>query len=190
MKKKNVHHLLHKKYRSKGGFSLFELLAATIVLLMIASLLAAGIPLTLNTYEQVTATAEATALLSTLSQSIADELRYAKDIKLQSSDHVTLATFTSTVYGQEVKPVGYEGRIQMVHTTLPVGGGLPVTSYYPLLSEAAYTRNLRADITPITYDGEVFSLSLQVYLPAGSLNTITEDTILAQTDITVKSINE
>jgi len=167
-----------------------ELLAATIVLLLIAAALAVGVPVTLNTYEQVTATAEATALLSTLSQSLADELRYAQDIKLQSSDNVTLATFTSAVFGQEVKPVSHEGTIQMVHTTVPFGGGTPVTTYYPLLNEAVYTRNLLADITSITYDGSTFSLGLNVYLPADSLSTIIEDTILAEIKIQVKTINE
>ncbi|NCB42299.1 MAG: prepilin-type N-terminal cleavage/methylation domain-containing protein [Clostridia bacterium] len=185
LRKKIVH-----RCSCQRGFSLMELLAATIVLLLIAAALAVGIPVTLNAYEQVTATAEATALLSTLSESLADELRYAQDIKLQSSDNVTLATFTSSVFGQEVKPVSHEGKIQMVHTTIPAGTGTPVTTYYPLLSEAVYTRGLLADITSITYDGETFSLGMNVYIPADSLSTITEDTILAEAEIQIKTINE
>src|SRR5665647_80358 len=96
---------LKNKFKSKEGFSLIELLAATVVMILISSALSVGIPITLNAYKQATATAEATVLLSTLSLSLTDELRYATDIQLQTSDNITLSTFTSSVYGRQIKPI-------------------------------------------------------------------------------------
>lgn len=190
MRKAKLKKAYGKKLESSKGFSLIEVLAATLVLILIAAMLSVGIPGALNTYELVTATAEATTLLSTLSQSLADELRYATDIKLQNSDGVTLAGFTSSVYGQEVKPVEKDGTIQMVHTRVPAGGGTPITTHYPLLSEAVYTRNLQASISSITYDGHTFALTVSVYLSASTLNEQTEDVVLGETEMRIKTINE
>lgn len=189
MEKIKLEKIYLEKRRFQKGFSLMEVLAATLVLLLIASALAVGIPASLSTYQQVTATAEATTLLSTLSQSLADELRYAQNIKLQSDLH-TLSSFTSAVYGQGIKPVALNGFIQMEHTALLAGEGTIDTTNYPLLSEAVYTKGLQASIGDITYAENTFSLNLAVYLPANTINANTEDIILAETKLKVRAINE
>ncbi|HCU08198.1 MAG TPA: hypothetical protein DF480_04420, partial [Clostridiales bacterium] len=101
-----------KKRRRKSGFTLIEMLAAIVVMILITAALSVGIPATMNAYQEMKAVSESTVLLSTLSQSLTDELRYARDVKLQSSDNLTLASFTSSIYGLDVKPVSHEGKIE------------------------------------------------------------------------------
>ena len=180
---------LKNKLNSKGGFSLIELMAATVVMVLISSALSVGIPVTLNAYKQATATAEATVLLSTLSLSLTDELRYATDIQLQASDNITLSTFTSSIYGRQIKPISKDGKIQMAYTTVPQGESTPVTIYYPLLSEAIYTNNLAATLNEITYIQGVFNLTLSVYLPADTSPDSANQT-LAELEFDVRSVNE
>ncbi len=179
-----------KKPRARGGFTLIELLAAVVVMLLIAAALAAGIPATLNAYQEMTAVSESAVLLSTLSQSLTDELRYARDIKLQSSDGLTLATYTSAIYGVDVKPAGHEGKIEMVTTRVPTGGGTPVSTYYSLVNDAVYTGGLAASLSDITYDGEVFSFEITVYQPAGTTGFAEEDRILSTLALSVRTVNE
>ena len=68
---------MRRKLRSKGGFTLTELLTAVAILGLIAAALEVGLPTAVRAYRQVTASAEAQVLCSTLSTAIADELRYA-----------------------------------------------------------------------------------------------------------------
>lgn len=197
MKQSTLKKTYKGKITCKKGFTLIELLATTLILVLIASSLAVGIPAALNAYEKVTATAEATALLSTLSQSLTDELRYATDIKVLSKNDPALTSFTSTVYGRGIRPSNaddgtpQDGKIQMVSTLMLPGAEVPTTTTYPLLSESVYTRSLKSRIlnNTITYSNNVFSLTLQIYLPANTINTINEEAVLAETELKVRAIN-
>ena len=81
---------MRRKLRSKGGFTLTELLTAVAILGLIAAALGVGLPTAVRAYRQVTAGAEAQVLCSTLSTAIADELRYAAaPIMRYSSVHTT-----------------------------------------------------------------------------------------------------
>ena len=179
-----------KKNHAQGGFTLIELLAAVVVMLLITAALSAGIPATLNAYREMTAVSESAVLLSTLSQSLTDELRYARDIKLQSSDGLTLATYTSAIYGVGVKPTAHEGKIEMVSTSVPPGGGDPVSTFYPLVNDAVYTGGLSASLSDITYDGEVFAFEITVYQPAGTTGFAEEDQVLSTLALSVRTVNE
>lgn len=179
-----------KKNRAQGGFTLIELLAAVVVMLLITAALSAGVPATLNAYQEMTAVSESAVLLSTLSQSLTDELRYARDIKLQSSDGLTLATYTSAIYGVDVKPVSHEGKIEMVSTQVPAGGGTPVSTYYPLVNDSVYTGSLAASLSDISYDGEVFTFEITVYQPAGTTGFAEEDLALSTLALSVRTVNE
>ena len=179
-----------KKRRRKSGFTLIEMLAAIVVMILITAALSVGIPATMNAYQEMKAVSESTVLLSTLSQSLTDELRYARDVKLQSSDNLTLASFTSSIYGLDVKPVSHEGKIEMVYTRVPPGGGAPVSTYYPLVNDAVYTNDLAIGLSDITYDGQVFYLELTVYQPLGTTSFAEEDQILTTLELAVRTVNE
>ena len=77
MKKKNA---LRRKLKSKVGFTLTELLLATLILLMVSSVVAAGVPTAANAYFKVIDAANAQILLSTTVTRLKSEFSLASYI--------------------------------------------------------------------------------------------------------------
>ena len=71
---------MRKKLREKAGLTVIEMLAATVVLVLLALMLNTGLQMALNTYETMIAQSEVELLLSTAVDSLADELRYAQKV--------------------------------------------------------------------------------------------------------------
>ena len=69
--------------RIKRGFSLAEMLAAMLILLMVSAVVAAGIPAAKNAYEKVTLASNAQVLISTASSALRDELGTAREIEIE-----------------------------------------------------------------------------------------------------------
>ncbi len=79
---------LKKENRSKrvrGGFSLVELLTATLILLMVSSVVVGGIPVAKDAYEKVTVTANAQVLLSTALTALRNQLGTASNVEVVES---------------------------------------------------------------------------------------------------------
>ena len=74
MKKKNA---LRRKLKSKVGFTLTELLLTTLILLMVSSVVAVGVPTAANAYFKVIDAANAQILLSTTVTRLKSELSLA-----------------------------------------------------------------------------------------------------------------
>ena len=66
--------------RNKKGFTLAETLLAATITLIVAGLLAGGIPLALNAYHKVVDSANAHVVLATLTTELRDELALANDV--------------------------------------------------------------------------------------------------------------
>ena len=77
------------KIKSKRGFSLGELLVATLILLMVSSVVAGGIPVARDAYQKVTIGANSQVLLSTAISELRNELGMASQIS--EVDDKTLA---------------------------------------------------------------------------------------------------
>lgn len=71
-----------KKIHDQRGFTLVEMMAAVLVLILLILLLNTGLNLAIKSYRDMTAEAETQLLLSSVSDVLSDELRYARDIVL------------------------------------------------------------------------------------------------------------
>ena len=68
-----------QKLNSRAGFSLMELLLATIILMLVSLIVASGIPVAREAYEKVVLKANAEVFLSTTISTLRNELGMAQD---------------------------------------------------------------------------------------------------------------
>ncbi len=71
-----------QKLNNRKGFSLTELLVAILILSMVSSVVAGGIPVAKEAYEKVTLSANAQVMLSTTISSLRNELCTATDVTI------------------------------------------------------------------------------------------------------------
>lgn len=76
---------LYGKIKSKQGFSIGELLVATLILLMVSSVVAGGIPVARDAYLKVTIGANSQVYLSTAITELRNELGTASNVKMKKS---------------------------------------------------------------------------------------------------------
>ena len=88
---------MRKKLKSEAGITLVELLAATVILMLLGLILSAGLNMALSGYRSITAQSEAELLLSTAVDALADDLRYARNVSGEAGDF----TYTSDSFGPE-----------------------------------------------------------------------------------------
>ncbi len=88
---------LRKKLKSDRGLTLIEMVVATGILALLGMMLSTGLFLARDSYNNVTEEAEGQLLLSTLSDLLSNELRYARDIETTADGK--LEHYTSASYG-------------------------------------------------------------------------------------------
>ena len=162
------------RLRDRGGFTLVELLAACVVLILLGLILSAGLSAAAKSYHDVTAESEAQLLLSTLADAVMDDLRFARDLELNGN---ALVSYTSDSYGPGAKlTVADNGQL-----TAGVAGE------YAVLPPGAYRRekyrvaaeSTRADgALAVEYDkgAGIFTLNLKIEEAAGRISA---ETVLA-----------
>ena len=96
--KKRIIDKIRKKLSSKLGFSLGELLAATIILLLASQVMAQGMAFAVRMYNESLTRSHGKQLCSTLTNVIETELRYTTSITIDSSG--TLKNYFSPIYGK------------------------------------------------------------------------------------------
>ena len=79
---------------SHSGFTLAETLIAILILLMVSSVVAAGIPAASNAYYKVVDGANAQVLLSTAATALRDELATARDLEVGNGSSGTSTSIT------------------------------------------------------------------------------------------------
>ena len=138
------------RLKSRGGFSLAEVLITILILLLVTVIVAEGVPTALRAYDRIVTAANAQALLSTTMTKLRNELSTASDVKV-GEDHASIS-FTDD-----------DGlRVNLYLGTLSSGEkGICITETYGvtdetasttprlLISEAASNRNLY-----VTYAGK------------------------------------
>lgn len=153
---------MKKKLNSQSGLTVVELLAATVVLMLLGLMLNTGLQTALSTYRAIVAQSELELLLSTAVDALADDLRYARDV----SGENTSFTYTSDSFGEGTKlTVDSAGQIK--------ANGKRV------LSTGAYGLNeaykVKEDME-ISYDGaSCFTINLTVATKDDSLSAKTPD---------------
>lgn len=151
---------IRKKLSGNRGFSLGELLAATIILLLASQVLAQGIAFAVRMYNETLTRSHGKQLCSTLTNTIETELRYTTSIKTDSTGKVQ--SYFSPVYGQTKSSF-----VAIDESGNPVAGtdsgelAIQITNqkdkvvWQKLLSSASYSSySLKARVDSVTYTSD------------------------------------
>ncbi len=156
-----------KKLRCRRGVTLVEMAAAAGVLALLGLMLHTGLFMAQESYGTITGEAESQLLLSTLSDLLSNELRYARNVVV--GDGRELQRYTSVNYGR--------------NTTLSVNedGQLEANNRQMLSSGAYGNGTYRIESYTILYDETgIFQVTLQV---------IGKHSISNQTSFSVRCLN-
>lgn len=115
--RENREHIIVNKLRQTSAFTLAEALVATIIMLLVTSIMVAGIPAAIRAYDNVVIASNAEVLMSTAMAELRNELSTARDISVSDNEIVFYnenAGFTSKIYcakpasGGDVKDIMYQ----------------------------------------------------------------------------------
>lgn len=167
---------MKKKLRSQKGFSLVEMLAATMVLVLLVLILNVGLNLSVKSYRTMTAESETQLLLSSVTNVLSDELRYARDIvtKPETTENTeglngNLDRFLSVSYGR--------------NTTLSLEDGQLYANGKRMLAAGAYGNGAyQIERLKITYDEQAETFALEIAVSGA-------DDITAETALSVRPLN-
>lgn len=151
---------LRQKLKSRRGLTLVEMVAAAGVLALLGLMLNTGLFMAQDSYNKMTGEAESQLLLSTLTDLLSNELRYARDVV--TGEGGNLQRYTSVNYGRNIT------------LSLDEEGQLEANSHRMLSSGAYGNGAYRIDHLNITYqeNAGLFTVALGV---AGSYS-ITQET--------------
>ena len=166
-----------RKLNQQNGFSLAEMLVAILILLMVSSVVAGGVPAASNAYSKAVDAANAQVLLSTAATALRDELGTAKNVSIEettiryySADNGNYSELT--VDGSdEKKPVilltSYLGeKIRNSTTDLSAGSGAATTYgagaktvQWELVSQAAITKKLGLTYKSVSFSNGIITFT-------------------------------
>ena len=160
---------MRKKLNSQSGLTLVELLAATVVLMLLGLILNTGLQMSMSTYRSITAQSELELLLSTAVDALADDLRYARNV----TGAGTGFTYTSDSFGRGTSlTVDSDGQIK--------AGGKRLLSTGAYGLEGAY----KVDAMDIQYAEPCFTIQLTVATQDGRISVSTPEE-----GVTVRCLN-
>lgn len=188
---------MKKKLTSQRAFSMMELLIAVAVLSILCASLGLVLPATLQSYQDVTRGSEAAVLCSTLSEAVAEELRYATSCGqlagaltiVDSSGNTSLPmnttktlAYDSQRFGPSVE-LGAEKEDDTVRLIVT-----RETKKYPLVSVKAYSKGLTVGYFALTSKEGIYNVKLQIIAPAPDPTEPPEQ--IASANFTVARLNE
>ena len=158
----------------RAGFTLAEMLVALLILLMVSSVVAAGIPVAVRAYTKVTRSANAEVLLSTSVSALRDQLGTARDITV-SEDKKSVTYFSDDTGSYSRIDLSSDpdqkDNIMITEYLVPelisdngggssgANGGSGQGISRPLVSNAAATRELYITYGTISYENGIISIS-------------------------------
>lgn len=158
----------------RAGFTLAEMLVALLILLMVSSVVAAGIPVAVRAYTKVTRSANAEVLLSTSVSALRDQLGTARDITV-SEDKKSVTYFSDDTGSYSRIDLSSDpdqkDNIMITEYLVPelisdngggssgANGGSGQGISWPLVSNAAATRELYITYGTISYENGIISIS-------------------------------
>lgn len=89
---------LRQKLKSSRGLTLVEMVMAAAILILLALMLHTGLIMAQDSYNKMTSESESQLLLSTLTDLLSNELRYARDVATGAGG--VLSDYTSVNYGR------------------------------------------------------------------------------------------
>ncbi len=158
-----MNHSIKAKLHNRRGFSLAETFLAMLILVMVSSVVAGGVPVAASVYYKIVDSANAQVLLSTTMTVLRDELGTAKDVE-GSGDTLTYTTSSGgRVTLTNGESAGADGVVP--ETTVPAqttkngierrAGDAAV----PLVSKAAANKNLHTIYDSVSYNGGVITFT-------------------------------
>ena len=160
---------LLRKLKSSRGLTLVEMVAAAGVLALLGLMLHAGLIMAQDSYNTMTGEAESQLLLSTLTDLLSNELRYARDVV--TGEGGALERYTSVNYGRNTTP------------SLDENGQLEANRQRQMLSGGAYGNGAyRIETWSIVYDEESKLFTVQ-------LNVTGRGSISNETEFSVRCLN-
>ena len=140
-----------RKLKERAGFTLAEMLLATLILLLVSSIVVAGIPAAKNAYEKVVLGSNAQILLSTTAAALRDELGTAWDVKTDGTEELL---YFSADTGA-VSSLYIDGKMIMLQEFAgmeDIDSSMHTGTARPLVSEAAATSDLYVTYDSVSYD--------------------------------------
>lgn len=137
-----------KKLKQNKGFTLVEMLACIVTLILICMICSTGMNLALRSFQRSVFESDSQMLESTLNMSLSDMLRHATDIKTENG----VLVFTNTSYGLYDGTIDLSTDKYLVYTNEGGTGSM-------ILSKDAYSETLYIDTITLVYDKntEVFT---------------------------------
>ena len=180
--------LFGNKLKGGSGFTLAETLLAVLILLLVSTIVATGIPAAKNAYEKVVLAANAEVLLSTTISTLRNELGTAQDIKTPTANpkkHETEASvityFNPTREASSKLYVASEGDNEgkIMFQRYYNEGGLSATyEATPLISSETSTQDLYVTYTKVTYSGGIVAFEgLSVNRASGTQGLASRDKV-------------
>lgn len=152
---------IRRKLHTENGFTLAETLLAVLILLMVSTIVATGIPVARNAYEKVVLASNAEVLLSTTISTLRNELGTAADVDIPDG-----AAGNKVKSGKEItyynSARGSSSRIYMIND----GTDIQFQRYYSaegllpngasdsgnLISDKTATNNLHVTFDTVAFD--------------------------------------
>lgn len=173
--KRRLINRIRSKLSDKRGFSLGELLAATVILLLASQVMAQGIGFATRMYNETLSRSHAKQLCSTLTNTIETELRYTTSISttgMAADGSSQLTAYFSPVYGQTLSGFLMVDSDDNEVTGAPGGEiAIRVTDrekqvvIQRLVSSASYSSyELKVEVQNVTYNttANTFSATLKI----------------------------
>lgn len=149
------------KPRTSPGFTIAEVLVTILILLMVSTVVAAGIPAAKRAYEKIVLSANAEVLLSTSVASLRDNLATAEDVAAQDG----AITFYSGDGGinKKIYPDAENGGVIMLQEYIGYDQNVQDVTRQ-LVTDAASTRDLYVTYEGVSCEGQIVTIQgLSVY---------------------------
>ena len=187
--KSRLTNLIRKKLSDKRGFSLGELLAATVILLLASQVMTQGMAFATRMYNESLTRSHAKQLCSTLPNVIEKELRYTTSVN-KGSDGTVLKYFSPTYGKTESAFAAIDENENKIDVT--AGGEIAVQltaedgSLYwqKLISSASYSSfDLKATTQSVKLEGTTFHVILEITDKDGKKIVTNKFDVIAVNDI-------
>lgn len=163
------------KMSDSRGFSLVEMLCATVILVLLGLLVNTGLQLAMRSYQDLTAQSEAELLLSAVSNALADELRYARDVETEGAEN-KLTSYQSQRYN--IDTTGTRLSIGTGEENSGKDKGQLYANTYRVLPGGAYGNGAyEIDKLEIKYKDGLFTIDLTVKQTEGDISAGTQFTV-------------
>ena len=158
---------IRKKLKSRRGMTIAELLAATMVLLLVVTGLTTGISMASRHYTRSVQTSEAQELYSTLKTILTNELRYTTEVELTGDQVDKFYSITYAVHNDLTALVALKSDTAAGSEETADHGELALGSegeYNRILGSAAYPNGLTAaGLIGYDQEAETFTVTLSIY---------------------------